>query len=191
MLLVTLAVEEAVKEEDNFMKKQFYIISFICFILAENSFSQDYKTGIGLRGGWTSGLTIKHFISEGKAIEGILSSGYRYNGWQITGLFEIHKAAFTKDEVEGFFWFYGGGAHFGGGYRYDHWHNDKYYWNGGYYHDHNYVSLGIDLIFGIEYKIEEIPITLGADIKPFFDFVTDRDAGFGFWDGAFSVRYVF
>ncbi len=140
------------------MKKIFFILFFILSCVG-SIFSQDYKTGIGLRGGWTSGITAKHFIKEGKAIEGILSSGYMYRGWQITGLYEIHKPAFAKDDVEGLFWLYGGGAHFGGGYRYD----------------HNYVSIGVDLIFGIEYKIPDIPFTVGADVKPFFDFITDRD----------------
>ncbi|MBI4930236.1 MAG: hypothetical protein HY841_05700 [Bacteroidetes bacterium] len=173
------------------MKRIFFISVLICFIDVLNIVAQEYKTGIGLRGGWTSGLSLKHFISDGKAVEGILSSGYRYRGWQITGLYEIHKPAFTKDDVEGLFWLYGGGAHFGGGYRYDHWHKTGGPWNQGYVHEHNYIAIGIDFIFGIEYKIPDIPFTIGADVKPFFDFVTDRDAPYGFWDSALSIRYVF
>ena len=177
------------------VKNNFYpaVFAFLLLLVAQSAFSQDYKTGIGLRGGWISGLTVKHFIKEGRALEGILSPGYgwgRYGGFQVTGLYEIHKPAFAKDDVEGLFWFYGGGAHFGGGYHRDHWHYNNGAW-GGYYHEHNYVAFGIDFIFGIEYKIEEVPITLGLDVKPFFELVTDRDAHHGFWDSAFSIRYVF
>lgn len=170
------------------MKKIFFFLFFLSGILL--SHAQEYKSAIGIRGGWTSGFTAKHFIKDARALEVILSSGYRYRGFQITGLYEIHKPAFAKDDVEGLFWFYGGGAHFGGGYHYDHLHYNNGVF-GGSYHEHNYVAFGVDLIFGIEYKIEEIPITLGLDVKPFFDFVTDRDSPYGFWDSALSIRFVF
>ena len=47
-----------------------------------------YKTGIGLRGGYTSGLTIKHFVNSDEAIEGIV--GTRFRGLSLTGLYEWH-----------------------------------------------------------------------------------------------------
>ncbi len=173
------------------MKKIFFAFSFLFLLLSLTSHSQDYKTGIGLRGGWIAGLTVKTFIKEGKALEFILSSGYRWRpGYQFTVLYEVHKQAF---EVDGLYWLYGGGAHFGGGYSWEHWHhnNNNNPWDG-YYHTHHNIAVGIDGIFGIEYKIAEIPITIGVDIKPFFDFVQDRDYPYGgFWDSAFSIRYVF
>jgi len=52
----------------------------------------DYKTGIGLRGGTSNGLTIKHIFGQKAAGELILSS--RWKGFNITGLFEIHHRAF-------------------------------------------------------------------------------------------------
>ena len=163
---------------------------------ADSAFAQDYKTGIGLRGGWLGGLTAKHFVKDGRAIEGILSSGWGWRGYQFTALYEIHKAAFTKDDVKGFFWFYGGGLHFGRyPYKkyYSEWHptqgNTGYYT---YYHDnYNYSTFGIDGIFGLEYKIDEVPITLSLDVKPFIEFVTYGDYPVRFWDGGFSIRYVF
>lgn len=172
------------------MKKINYSICvFVVLCLSYNlTFSQDYKTGIGLRGGWIGGLTVKHFIKEGRALEGIFSSGWGWRGYQITGLYEIHKAAFTNDGIEGFFWFYGAGAHFAGGYKYTKWHPDG---SKGYYDTYNYSAFGIDGIFGLEYKIEEIPVTLGLDIKPFIEFSNYRGYPFRFWDGAFSIRYVF
>jgi len=44
------------------MKKLFFVLPFLMFLGTYRSNAQDYKTGIGLRGGWTSGLTAKHFI---------------------------------------------------------------------------------------------------------------------------------
>ena len=177
------------------MKNTFIVgcLFLICFLDTANSFSQDYKTSIGLRGGWTSGITAKHFISDGRAIEGIFSSGWRrWHGYQITGLYEIHKPGFVKDGAEGFYWFYGGGAHFAGGYIYEKWYNQP---GQGYLNGHteiyHYSALGIDGIFGLEYKIADLPITLGVDVKPFFEIATVRGAPFGFWDSAFTIRYVF
>ncbi len=173
------------------MKNILFVFLFISFLGINKSVGQGYKISAGLRGGWTSGITGKYFIKGDRAIEAILSSGYRYRGFQITGLYEIHKPAFTEHDVEGFFWFFGGGVHWGGGYHYDHLHTDGTWWNSGYYHEHNYATFGIDGIFGIEFKIPDISVTVGVDVKPYVDFITDRDAPYGFWDSGLSVRYVF
>jgi hypothetical protein len=170
-------------------KKIFFLAVFS--LMAFSAFSQAYKGAVGVRGGWSSGFTGKYILKEGMGIEGIVSTGYRYRGWQVVGLFELYKPAFTE-KVEGLFWFYGGGAHFGSGYHYVHYHNNNNGWGwGGTYHDHYYSSFGIDGIFGMEFKIPDIPFIVGADVKPFVDFVTDRDAPFGFWDSAVSIRYIF
>jgi hypothetical protein len=163
------------------------VISF--FVFVSSIFSQDYKTGMGLRGGWTSGLTLKHFIKEDRAIEGVLSTNLGWSGYRITALYELHKAAFV-DDVKGMYWYYGAGAHFGeGGYSYYKWRYDSK--GKGYYEIKRYAAFGIDVILGLEYKVQEIPITLSLDIKPFFDFVDYHYVPFRFWDSALSIRYVF
>jgi hypothetical protein len=132
--------------------------------------AQDYKTGIGLRGGWGYGLTVKHFISEKSALEGILSS--RWSGFEVTGLYEIHNRAFDVDRLN---WYFGGGAHVG------------FYGNN--YPGGNVTVVGIDGILGLEYNFKEVPINLSLDWKPAFNFV-----GYShfFGDGgAFSIRYIF
>lgn len=48
-----------------------------------------YTTGLGLRGGYTSGISIKHFVRSNAALEGIL--GTRWEGFSLTGLYEWHK----------------------------------------------------------------------------------------------------
>lgn len=147
-----------------------------------NGGSAGYSTGIGLRFGWDGGLTAKHFIKSDAAIEGILSRSWGYRGFRLTGLYEMQK---PLPNAENFYWFVGGGAHFGmyhGGY-WGKWKKDKYY-----YDDRYYPVIGLDLIGGIEYKFTEVPFTLGLDLKPYFDLW-----GWGghFWDGAFTARYTF
>lgn len=141
-----------------------------------------YTTGVGLRfGGYESGLTVKHFIKSGKAIEGIFSTGWYYRGSRITGLYEIQQSI---SGAPGLYWFYGVGGHVG--------LYSSRYWNRGDCDDGNCdgsrAAIGVDGILGLEYVFREIPFTLGLDIKPSIDLI-----GWGshFGDSAFSLRYVF
>lgn len=151
-------------------------ITFILvFVLYSLAYSQDYSTGIGLRAGFSNGLTIKHFIGEKVALEGLFAS--RWRGFEFTGLYEIHNRAFQTERLN---WFIGFGGHIG-------------FWNGDYANwgepNRSYTVVGIDGILGLEYNFTEVPINLGLDWKPSFNF-----AGYsGFWadGGALSIRYIF
>jgi hypothetical protein len=136
--------------------------------------AQDYKTGIGLRVGPASGFTVKHFIHDKSALEGLLTT--KWHGWDFTGLYEVHNLAFDTENLR---WFYGGGAHLG-------------FYNG------NNVEwgtpgttsgvFGIDGILGIEYTFDEAPINLGLDLKPALNLIGYT----GFWaEFGVSARYVF
>lgn len=158
------------------MKKIILTLTLVIFI-AVFAEAQDYNTGVGLRLGFSNGLTVKHFISDRTALEGLLST--RWRGFEITGLFEVHNPAF---DVERLNWYFGGGAHIG-------------FWNGDYTYDRwgdagtNYTVVGVDGIIGIEYNFEEFPLNVGLDWKPSFNLT-----GFsGFWGdgGALSIRYIF
>lgn len=151
-----------------------------------------YKTGIGLRLGWEGGVSFKHFIKEKHALEALLSTGWGYGGFRFTALYEVHK---PFPDVDGLDWFFGGGIHAGvysgryfGYYGYA---GSGYYDNQGRWHPAGYRSrypvVGIDGILGLEYQIEDIPLTIGLDIKPYLNFV-----GWGsrYADGALTVRYI-
>jgi len=155
--------------------KKFLITCLFAFSLASIGIAQDYNTGIGLRAGFDQGLTVKHFIGTKSALEGILAT--RWRGFEITGLYEIHNQAFKAERLK---WYFGFGGHVG-------------FWNG----DHatwgepgvSYTVIGIDGILGLEYSFREVPINLGIDWKPSYNF-----SGFsGFWGdgGALSIRYIF
>jgi hypothetical protein len=150
--------------------------SLLTILLAVNIITlanaQEYKTGIGLRAGFSNGLTIKHFVSEKAAFEGLVST--RWQGFDITGLYEIHNQAF---DVEHLNWYYGGGAHIG---SYDR-RNVPWGTSG--------AVIGIDGILGIEYSFSEAPINIGIDWKPAFNLVGNSQ----FWGdgGALSIRYIF
>lgn len=170
------------------LKKYAVSFLFLIFFSFHSVFAQEehdtYKTGIGIRGGNYPGLTIKHFISGNSALEGILHTHTRYRGFLFTGLYEIHAQAFNVARLH---WFYGLGGHFGL-YK-ERYYRDRfgYYCNDGRC-DENLLVIGVDGILGLEYHITEIPFTIGLDIKPFFDIL---NPGYGYLDGALSIRYTF
>ena len=157
--------------------KKIVITCLIVFCLVSISYAQDYNTGIGLRAGPYYGLTVKHFMGEKPAFELMLAS--RWSGFVITGLYEIHNIAFNTERLK---WYIGFGGHIG-------------FWNGDYTYRYwgergtPYTVIGIDGILGLEYSFAEVPINIGVDWKPAFDFV-----GYShFWadGGALSIRYIF
>ncbi len=139
--------------------------------------AQDYQTGIGLRAGVSNGLTVKHFISDRAAVEGILHS--RWRGLVITGLYEVHQ---DIQELPGLRWFYGGGAHLGT------WNGNRGHPN--WRHNHSgYTVFGLDGIIGLDYQFAGAPINLGLDYKPAFNI--SNDAGFWGDEVALSIRFTF
>ena len=138
----------------------FYSIFLVLsFIVCTNSYSQDYHTGLGVRFGFANGITVKHFITTNDAVEGILTA--RWNGFNITGLYERHLPVF---DTEGFYFFYGGGVHFG---MWDILKFDPDSDKSG-----NQLFLGLDGIVGLEYVFADVPLSLGLDWKPGFNFVS-------------------
>ena len=152
------------------------IFSLLIFLsLASISIAQDYNTGIGVRGGWANGFTVKHFIQPTVAVEALVTT--RWDGFLITGLYEIQKQnAFDTPRLN---WYYGVGAHIGI------WDTNNTLYDDG----NSYTLVGVNGILGIEYCFTEIPINLGLDWKPAFNVIGSSD----FWGDeiAISLRFIF
>lgn len=143
-----------------------------------------YKTGIGLRAGGTSGLTFKQFVGNRHAIEAIV--GLWHHGVSATALYEHHTNAFN---VDGLNWLYGIGAHV------SYQTGDQYFYhtsrNGTViiYEPHVF-GIGVDGIFGMEFKIPNAPISVSLDMKPYMEFMSNNHIR-GAVDPGLSVRAVF
>jgi hypothetical protein len=156
------------------MKKLIFTFLIALFLIS-NGYAQDYKTGIGFRGGLSNGLTVKHFIGQKSALEGLIAS--RWKGLEVTGLYEIHNQAFDTQRLN---WYFGFGGHIG------FWNGDDAKWGTP---GTSYTVVGIDGILGVEYNFKEVPLNIGLDWKPAFNL-----SGYsGFWGdgGAISIRYIF
>ncbi|OWP63597.1 hypothetical protein CDA63_08440 [Hymenobacter amundsenii] len=155
-----------------------------------------YNTGIGLRGGgWSTGLTVKHFLSgkNNVAFEGLLTREYDARGGRLTLLLEKHL---PLADIRGLQFYYGAGAHLGvyqGRYYFDDVRfrrgKDKYYYRQYAYDESNHVVGGADFILGLEYKFPDLPFVAAVDYKPFFE-VFRGYTGF-YNDAALSLRFVF
>lgn len=146
--------------------------------LSINSYS--YSTAIGVRGIGTSGLTIKHFTASNQAIEGII--GFGPGAFSLTALWERYQNAF---DVAGLNWYYGIGGHIAT-------QSDWVYYDGirRYRRSNGDFGIGVDGIFGIEYKINEAPIAVSLDVKPFLEVTTNGDAYLAI-DPGLGVKFTF
>ncbi|CAN5555408.1 hypothetical protein BH11BAC5_BH11BAC5_33350 [soil metagenome] len=161
------------------MRKVFFIAAITLLVSAtafgqrgghtDYNTSDSYTTAVGVKF-YPGALTIKHFVNDNTALEGL---AYFWNrGARITGLYEIHG---NINGVDGLKWYIGPGAHVG-------FYNTKY--GGG-------SSVGVDGVLGLDYKIEGAPINLSLDWQPSFEFGNNYGNGFsGNW-GGFAIRYTF
>jgi hypothetical protein len=155
--------------------KKLILAIILVVTLSQFSQAQDYKTSLGLRGGLPVGLTVKHFLSDKYALEGILGS--RWGGFEVAGLYEVEQ---WTGQYPALNWYWGAGAHLGT-------------WSQGYNPRiaaaYNGAVIGIDGVIGIEYTFDELPLNLSLDLMPAINII--GFTGWGGINGALSIRYVF
>ncbi|MEI6086749.1 MAG: hypothetical protein WCR66_04130 [Bacteroidota bacterium] len=160
------------------MKK---LLLFSCVLIAaftvkaqEQNNGTSYTTAVGLKM-YPGALSVKHFIASNRAVEGL--AFVSQDGFRLTGLYEIHN---NLGSVEGLQWYVGGGAHLG--IWSDRWKIQ--------YPDRNAgMSLGVDGVLGLDYKIKGAPLNLSFDWQPSFNFI-----GYNYFEsawGGLGIRYTF
>lgn len=164
------------------MKKLIFTLAVIfCCVFAAQSQSSDYKTAVGLRFGYPTSVSLKHFFSEKNAVE--LFVGYRRywryaSDFRIGGLYLVHTPI---TDVEGLKWYVGGGAT-----AIFNLYDDVYYASDNY----GSVNLGIMGALGLDYKFADYPINLSVDWVPTFVIGSSAYDGFRAGYGALSARYT-
>mgnify|MGYP006973659189 FL=1 len=161
------------------MKKLLFVLFLAgCMFTDSSSMAQSmgssYRTALGLKF-WPGGITVKHFIRDNRALEGILY--FWDHGFRFTGLYEWHG---DFSGAAGLKWYAGLGAHVGA-YRHG-WHRD------GHYYDDGDMSLGVDGALGLDYKINGAPINLSLDFQPSFELL--HHGYFSGW-GGLAIRFAF
>ncbi|MBE7178591.1 MAG: hypothetical protein INR69_19475, partial [Mucilaginibacter polytrichastri] len=138
------------------------LILSLFFLLSFSTLkAQNYPWAAGLRFSYESGVSVKYFYAENKALEGIF--GFRKGGAVFTGLWEQHMTAFQVEQLK---FYYGFGGHIGGGGdRYKRVIGDTYERRKGG------MLLGADGVIGLEYKFDEAPIAISLDLNPRMEMV--------------------
>lgn len=168
----------------NQFSMKWFLPLFLFCLTAGALQAQDYRFSGGVRSGYSSGLTLKYFSEPEVGLDAIMS--FRNYGVQLTGLVEHHRL--VDEKFRGiWYWFYGFGVHTG---YYTRPYNRNLPNN---LEDDRFFrpSLGGDAIIGLQYNLEAIPITLGAEFKPYLDIFGVRFMHFQFWDAGISIRYNF
>lgn len=152
----------------------FIIVVTTFSTLKAQNLGSDYTTAVGLKFYPTS-ITVKHFLQEDRAIEGLIylwEDGYRF-----TGLYEFHG---DINGVEGLKWYAGFGGHIGAYGK--QWKIDNPNKN-------QNTTIGVDGVLGLDFKFTDVPINLSADWQPSYNFTGYNYLEAG-WAGL-SVRYTF
>ena len=121
--------------------------------------AQDYNWAFGVRGGFNdSGVTIKHILSDYNALE--LCYNFQYGRDRLlranvlSALYEWNQPLFS----DGFLFYYGFGAHVGGGTMTKEGSQN-----------YGQIVLGAVGVVGIEYKLYSAPVAFSLDYRPFFN----------------------
>ena len=144
------------------MKKLFFACLFLsALFIMNNASAQDYKTGLGVRlsssGAMVNNsISIKHFLSETAAVEGLFSFG---DPLAFGALYEIHKPI----SGTGIKWYYGGGGYLA---------FIKTY-NANKQKDETNANFAAQGVLGLDYKFANIPLNIPLDWKPELNIVTD------------------
>lgn len=152
-------------------------------------FGQYFEQRVGIRMGYTSGITGKIIKDRKVALEGML--GFRQGGMQVYGLIEAQKPLLV-DGIHDLQLYFGGGAHIGfvnGVERYKSYNSPS----GDHYYEEMVTGpvIGFDAIFGVEYTFIKVPLTISVDFKPFVELQSFKRLNANFYDFSFGIKYTF
>lgn len=127
--------------------------------------AQPYEHSLGIRAGYSSGITYKGFFRHSlNAVQ--VDALYNRHGLNLSVLYQVHIEPLKSKQ-----WLlFAGGGPFGGN-----WENE--------------LSLGIAVVGGIEYTLRDLPLSFSIDWKPMMN--AYRLFEIDFLDFGVSIRYRF
>ncbi|MEL6649311.1 MAG: hypothetical protein AAFQ87_00755 [Bacteroidota bacterium] len=154
----------------NFHTARLLLLSTLLSVLSLSSLkAQDYDTAIGIRLGSANGVSLKHFVNQSTAVEGMLV--YRRNGFRLIGMAVGHVPLGRNTDT---YLYFGGGGHVG----YNNLLNAE---------RSHYQVAGIDGMLGIEFGLPNHNASLAFDIKPMYELMGGR--GFSGNNGGVTLRF--
>ena len=161
----------------------------ILLLLTSTAQAQYYEQAVGLRLGYSSGVSYKVFFEEDRGVELTLTGRDRSI---LAGGLLVHHTSLTEGSTGQLFLYYGGGLHLG-------LTQEDFFFSGPpdppnpviSVERRTYFVMGADGIGGVEYRFLGAPVAISWDIKPFVEQVGFRNIRFRFWDTSLTLRYTF
>lgn len=169
------------------MKKHLLLLFFLSLLLPP-AIGQVKIQQAGFRLGYRSGIFYQVGSEQGSGeVAYNLMLGFRQNGIQVTGLKVFYET--TLDGISPNLYFgWGYGGHIGFIYS-DH---VKFMGEDYYFHGERFCPLaGVDGWLTFEYRIEEIPMGVSLNFKPFVEITTPSFVRIMPGDVAISLSYIF
>ncbi|MEE9437559.1 MAG: hypothetical protein V3V14_01080 [Saprospiraceae bacterium] len=144
--------------------KKFIFVFAILLGMVSSSTAQEYQSAVGLRFGYPTSVTYKHYLTETNAFE--VYAGTRYSAVFVNAAYQIHNPLGEVDNLE---WYYGfgGGVIFGNG----------------------FTGALVSGYLGLQYTLDDAPVTFSIDWVPSFLFGNNY-SGFGGDYAGLSARYI-
>lgn len=163
--------------------KRFLILLILLF---STSFlwAQGFKHAIGIRGGLSSGFEYRFYADDANSYKILLST--RDRGLQLHALKEFHRYDLF-DFSEQIVFYFGAGIHGG----YESWDKVHYEYNSRWYSTRRALLAGVDGLAGLEYVFYEVPLSVGIEVKPYFDVFGREMFNIQLFDFAFTIKYLF
>lgn len=170
------------------MKKILFLTLFLIFMSFPFVSGQMVTRQAGLRMGYSSGIFYQVTQHAGTAeigYTGMLS--FKNSGLQFTGLKIIYQSS-LDDISSNLFLSWGYGGHIG--FNYD--DHVRFMGEDYYYPDNKFMPLfGVDGWLAAEYRIQDIPLNVSLNWKPFVEMTIPGFVRVVPWDFALSVAYIF
>ena len=166
-----------------FIMKRLLFLLFI-FFTVNTVFAQEFRQAVGIRAGWTAGFEYRVFTDDYNSFKFLLSS--RERGLQLHAMKEFHRYDLF-DFTDQLTFVFGGGLHAG----YERWDVHFYNYNTSYYRTRTSLIAGIDGLAALEYTFYTVPVSLGFEVKPYFDLWGREIFELNLFDFAFTAKYLF
>ncbi|MGQ8336568.1 hypothetical protein ACUNWD_08465 [Sunxiuqinia sp. A32] len=166
--------------------KNFIFLSLLCLVTLASK-GQEHPRAVGIRGGFSSGFEYRAYANELNSYKVLLST--RNRGIQLTGLKEFHQPGLF-DFTDQLNFIYGYGIHVG----YERWNAYDPYetvHSPYYFEKRSGPVVGLDGLGALEYTFWEVPISVGFEVKPYFNLFGKNFFQLHPFDFAFTVKYVF
>ena len=139
-------------------------LSFLLFMGSGSVlYGQPYDLGIGIRAGYSNGLSLKYFTDHDRCAE--LLTAYNRHGFQATLQYQYEFSPYAKERL---YYYAGGGIHLGN------WENEP--------------AAGVAVSVGAEFVFREVPLAMGVEWKPMLNAIRVFDHALA--DFGLTVRFL-